>query len=67
MIERTGGGLLARSESGRDVADALYDVWKDPARAAELGRRGAEGVRKQYTVTHMAENVLRVYREATGA
>ena len=57
IIARTGGGLLARSDSGADVADALYDVWKDPARAAEMGRRGAEGVRRHYTVTHMAENV----------
>jgi glycosyltransferase involved in cell wall biosynthesis len=63
IIERTGGGVLARSAAGADVADALYDVWKDPARAAELGRRGAEGVRRHYTVTHMAENVLRIYRE----
>jgi glycosyltransferase involved in cell wall biosynthesis len=63
MIERTGGGLLARSESGKDIADALYDVWTNPARAAELGRRGAEGVRQHYTVTHMAEKVLRVYEE----
>ena len=64
MIERTGGGLLARSESGKDVADALYDLWTNPARAAELGRRGAEGVRRHYTVTHMAERVLQVYEEA---
>ncbi len=63
IIERTGGGVLARSAAGADVADALYDVWKDPARAAELGRRGAEGVRRHYTVTHMAENVLRIYQE----
>lgn len=63
IIERTGGGLLARSASGADVADALYDLWKDPARAAEMGRRGAEGVRRHYTVTHMAENVLRIYQE----
>ncbi len=63
IIERTGGGLLARSASGADVADTLYDVWKDPERAAEMGRRGAEGVRRHYTVTHMAEKVLRVYEE----
>ena len=67
MIERTGGGVLARSERGSDVADALYDLWRDPARAAELGRRGAEGVRRHYTVTQMAENVLKVYNEAAAA
>ena len=64
LIERTGGGLLARTEAGSDVADALYDLWANPARAAELGRRGAEGVRQHYTVTHMAEKVLQVYGEA---
>ena len=64
MIERTGGGLLARTEAGSDVADALYDLWKNPVRAAELGRSGAERVRLHYTVTHMAERVLQVYQEA---
>jgi glycosyltransferase involved in cell wall biosynthesis len=67
MIERTRGGLLAASESGADVADAIHQLWKDPDRAAELGRRGAEGVRRHYTVTHMAERVLDVYREVMGA
>jgi glycosyltransferase involved in cell wall biosynthesis len=65
IIERTGGGLLARSESGADVAEALYEVWTDGARAADLGRRGAEGVRRHYTVTHMAEQVLSIYQEVT--
>jgi len=67
IIERTGGGVLARSDSGADVADAIYELWKDPARAAELGRRGADGVRRHYTVTHMAENVLAIYTEVVGA
>lgn len=67
MIERAGGGLLARSEAGADVAEALYDLWQDPARAAELGRRGAAGVRQHYTVTHMADQVLAIYRDVTNA
>jgi glycosyltransferase involved in cell wall biosynthesis len=63
MIAKTGGGLLARSDAGADVADALYDLWKDPDAAAEMGRRGADGVRRHYTVTHMAERVLAIYEE----
>jgi glycosyltransferase involved in cell wall biosynthesis len=64
MIGRTGGGVLARSESGADVADALFDLWRDPARRAELGRHGAAGVRAHYTVDHMAREVLAAYEHA---
>jgi glycosyltransferase involved in cell wall biosynthesis len=64
IIERTRGGVLSRSEAGADVADALYDLWRHPDRAAELGRNGAAGVRAHYTVGHMAEQMLAVYAEA---
>jgi glycosyltransferase involved in cell wall biosynthesis len=64
IISRTGGGVLARSEAGPDIADALYDMWRDPARAAELGRQGAAGVRAHYTVSHMATRVLAAYEAA---
>jgi glycosyltransferase involved in cell wall biosynthesis len=64
IIERTGGGVLSRSESGRDVADAIYDLWKDPARTKAIGARGAKGVRHEYTVVHMANEVLAAYQTA---
>src|SRR5918993_1922896 len=64
ILGRTGGGLLSRSDAPEDVADAIYELWKDPARARELGRRGAEGVRNYYTVTHMAAAVLKAYQDA---
>ncbi len=64
MLARTGGGLLAKSEAGADVADTIHELWKDPVKAAALGRAGAEGVRRHYTVQHMAEGVLKAYVEA---
>jgi glycosyltransferase involved in cell wall biosynthesis len=64
IIGRTGGGVLAKSESGADVAEVIFELWKDPARAAALGRAGAEGVRRHYTVQHMAAGVLKVYQDA---
>jgi glycosyltransferase involved in cell wall biosynthesis len=63
MIQRTGGGVLARSERPADIADALHALWRDPARAASLGERGAQGVRDHYSVDHMADRMLEVYRE----
>jgi glycosyltransferase involved in cell wall biosynthesis len=56
--------MLAGSDAPEDVADALYELWKDPARAKELGRRGAEGVRNHFTVSHMADAVLKAYQDA---
>ncbi len=67
LIERTGGGVLARSDSGADVADAIYGLWKEPEMAAAIGRRGADGVRRHHTATHMAERVLEIYRETISA
>jgi glycosyltransferase involved in cell wall biosynthesis len=64
MITRTGGGLLAASESGSDIASAIFELWKDPDRSAGLGRSGANGVRRHYTVTQMAERVVEAYRSA---
>jgi glycosyltransferase involved in cell wall biosynthesis len=64
ILARTGGGILSRSEAPEDVASAIHEVWKDPVQARELGRRGAEGVRNHYTVTHMAAAVLKVYQDA---
>ena len=64
ILARTGGGVLSRSDAPGDVADAIYELWKDPEHARELGRRGAEGVRNHYTVTHMAAAVLKAYHDA---
>ena len=64
VIARTGGGLLAKSEAGADIAETILELWKDPSKAAALGRAGAEGVRRHYTVRHMAEGVLKAYEEA---
>ena len=67
IIRRTGGGLLSRSASGADVADAIQELWNDRTRARELGRRGADGVRNHYTVAHMAHAVVDAYRVAVEA
>jgi glycosyltransferase involved in cell wall biosynthesis len=63
LLHRTGGGLLARSEKPEDVADAIAAIWRDPAAAAAMGARGAEGVRSAYTIAHMTQGMLDVYRE----
>jgi glycosyltransferase involved in cell wall biosynthesis len=66
MIGRTGGGIIAASERPADVADAILSIWRDPAHAAVLAARGADGVRAHYTIARMTDGMLDVYGELTG-
>jgi glycosyltransferase involved in cell wall biosynthesis len=64
MVTRTGGGVLVPPEDPKAVAEALFSLLTDRARADALGRAGAEGVRRIYTLDAMASAAERVYQEA---
>ncbi|HEX9917594.1 MAG TPA: glycosyltransferase family 4 protein [Pyrinomonadaceae bacterium] len=66
IVERTGGGLLVAPDDADALADGIDELRKDPAHAAELGGRGARGVRAHYSVARMAERALEVYQEVKG-
>jgi glycosyltransferase involved in cell wall biosynthesis len=61
IIETTGGGILFEPGEPERLAEALCELWKDPERMAELGRRGAEGVRAHYSATRMAEKTAEIF------
>jgi glycosyltransferase involved in cell wall biosynthesis len=61
ILARTGGGLLFEPNDPAGLADRLLELLLDPAKAAELGRRGAEGVSRHYTAGLMAERQIAVY------
>lgn len=63
ILAKTGGGLLAASDTPGDIAARLYEIYIDPDLGCELGRRGFAGVREHYDIRHMADGVLRVYEE----
>jgi len=68
MVERTGGGVLVEADDPGGLPGALYRLWKSPGERVELGKRGAEGVRRDYGVARMAEGALAVYGKiAVGA
>jgi glycosyltransferase involved in cell wall biosynthesis len=49
-------------------AEALRRLRDDPALAADLARRGAEGVRRHYDAARMTDRAIEVYaRVASGA
>ena len=64
MVTRTGGGVLVPPEDPKAVADALFALLTDRARADALGRAGAEGVRRIYTLDAMASAAEQVYQDA---
>src|SRR5262249_9807452 len=67
MLARTGGGVLVEPDDARSLAQAIHALWRDRERLAELGRRGAAGVREHYRVEQMASRALEVYRNTAVA
>ena len=58
ILERTGGGVMVEPGDAASLADGIYGLWKNPELAAELGRRGAEGVRRYFSASQMAARAL---------
>ena len=61
MMTKTGGGVLVDPGDAERLADAIYELWKDPARRGELGRNGYEGVRRHYSIARSADRMLEAY------
>jgi glycosyltransferase involved in cell wall biosynthesis len=60
LVERTGGGLLVDGDAD-SLAAGLYQLWRDPAEAARLGRQGAEGVRQRHTIQLSAARLVKTF------
>lgn len=56
-------GFLVPLRDPAMLAEALWKVREDPARAEAAGREGRETVRRRYTHRHLAEKVMAVYEE----
>jgi glycosyltransferase involved in cell wall biosynthesis len=67
VLEKTGGGLLFEPNDVKSLAEQLLSLARDRNLAEELGRRGAEGVRRHYTAARMAERSLEVFKAVTDA
>lgn len=63
ILTRTGGGVITEPDDPRSLARAILELQLDSRRAEELGRRGAEGVRRHYSVAGMADATLAVYND----
>lgn len=65
VIAASGGGLVVPWSEERFAA-AIVELLRDPARAAEMGRRGREYVERHRTYGVIAANVERAYRSHLG-
>ena len=63
LLEATGAGVLFPPEDPGALADAIQEMLSDPDRRRELGRRGSERVRKEFSAETMARRTLQVYRK----
>ncbi|PYR94326.1 MAG: hypothetical protein DMF84_05795 [Acidobacteria bacterium] len=66
IVENTGGGVLVAPDDPAALADGLYSLWADRGRAAALGDRGIEGVRRHYSIARSTDRLLAVYDTLVG-
>ncbi|HWQ32337.1 MAG TPA: glycosyltransferase family 4 protein [Blastocatellia bacterium] len=61
IIERTSGGILVEPNDAGSLAAGIHSLYQNIELAADLGRRGAAGVRRHYGVTGEAERAVEVF------
>jgi glycosyltransferase involved in cell wall biosynthesis len=64
IIGLTGGGTIAPADNVEAFAEAIAALQRDPDKADQVGRAGAEGVAKHFTLELMTEQALDVAKEA---
>ncbi len=65
IIEASGGGILfelgkSDTERAENLARALESLLRDPARARTLGENGRAAAHSEYSITRLAERLLRL-------
>jgi glycosyltransferase involved in cell wall biosynthesis len=62
IVDTTGGGILVDPDDPDALAAGILELWTNPEKRRECGRRGYEGVRAHYGAAQMAARALEVYR-----
>lgn len=63
VVEASGGGLVAAGSDAHSLQVALAALLENPEGAEEIGRRGAEFVRRHYSWAAIAAQMVSMYRE----
>ena len=67
LLDRTEGGVLARSSEADDFAAALSQLLLHPERRARVGARGFERVREEHSADRMAEEAEAAFSRVVAA
>ena len=67
LLDRTEGGVLARSSEAEDFAAALSQLVLHPERRASVGARGFERVREEHSADRMAEEAEAAFARVIAA
>ena len=67
LLDRTEGGVLARSSAPEDFAAALSQLVLHPHRRASVGARGFARVREEHSAARMAEDAEAAFARVIGA
>jgi glycosyltransferase involved in cell wall biosynthesis len=63
IIQNGSNGILVEPKNPTAIADAILELIKNPAKAAELARKGRDSVIVKYTGKIYAEKVGRIYEQ----
>jgi glycosyltransferase involved in cell wall biosynthesis len=64
IVVEDGTGIVAKSESAEDIAEAIQVLLSDPVRAASMGQLGRRLAETKYEWRHIAQQLARFYRAA---
>jgi glycosyltransferase involved in cell wall biosynthesis len=63
LIELTGGGILVKPGEPADLAHGLRLLLDNPGLRDEMGRKGRDAVRREFSAETMALHTMEVYRQ----
>jgi len=66
IVEEVGGGLFVEPENPQAIVRAILTLRDDPARRAEMGRRGREAVLERYSLQAAARALEATMRSVAG-
>ena len=65
IVNEAGGGICVPPEDPQAIADAILQLYNDPALRAGMGRSGRQYVMRSYNRAHIARNYEQLLQKAT--